>query len=204
MHACSVMSNSLRPHGLQPTRLLCPCDSPGKKAGVGCHFLLQRNLPTSGIEPPFPESPALQEDSLPLEPLGKPSRKLTVSLNSIISGADKREGSSLGLTQMYSFLKLSDIPLYVTTLSICPTFSLPHWVHTSVLHVCISVLPWTQVHRYHLSRFHTYAFNIKYLSFSFLFTSLCTIGCRSICPNARCNTFYNSQDMEAAQMSINR
>ena len=29
------------PHGLQPTRLLCPWDSPGKNAGMGCHFLLQ-------------------------------------------------------------------------------------------------------------------------------------------------------------------
>ena len=32
---------TLRPHGLQPTRLLRPWDSPGKNAGVGCHFLLQ-------------------------------------------------------------------------------------------------------------------------------------------------------------------
>ena len=29
----------LRPHGLQPARLLCLCDSPGKNTGVGCHFL---------------------------------------------------------------------------------------------------------------------------------------------------------------------
>ena len=35
------MSNSLRPHGLQPTRLLHPWDFPGKSTGVGCHFLLQ-------------------------------------------------------------------------------------------------------------------------------------------------------------------
>ena len=35
------MSDSVRPHQLQPTRLLCPLDSPGKKTGVGCHFLLQ-------------------------------------------------------------------------------------------------------------------------------------------------------------------
>ena len=28
-------------HGLQPTRLLCPWDSPGKSTGVGCHCLLQ-------------------------------------------------------------------------------------------------------------------------------------------------------------------
>ena len=37
----SVVSDSVRPHGLQPTRLLCPWDSPGKNIGVGCHFLLQ-------------------------------------------------------------------------------------------------------------------------------------------------------------------
>ena len=37
----SVMSDSLRPHGLQPTRLLHPWNSPGKNTGVGCHFLLQ-------------------------------------------------------------------------------------------------------------------------------------------------------------------
>ena len=35
------MSNSVRPHGLQPTRLLRPWDSPGKNTEVGCHFLLQ-------------------------------------------------------------------------------------------------------------------------------------------------------------------
>ena len=37
----SVMSDSLQPHGLQPARLLCPWNSPGKKTGVGCHSLLQ-------------------------------------------------------------------------------------------------------------------------------------------------------------------
>ena len=36
-----VMSDSVRPYGLQPTRLLCPWDSPGKNTGLGCHFLLQ-------------------------------------------------------------------------------------------------------------------------------------------------------------------
>ena len=35
----SVVSDSSRPHGLQPTRLLCPWDSAGKSTGVGCHFL---------------------------------------------------------------------------------------------------------------------------------------------------------------------
>ena len=35
------MSDSLRPHRRQPTRLPRPWDSPGKNTGVGCHFLLQ-------------------------------------------------------------------------------------------------------------------------------------------------------------------
>ena len=33
-----------RPHGLQPTRLLHPCDFPGKSTGVGCHCLLRKIL----------------------------------------------------------------------------------------------------------------------------------------------------------------
>ena len=35
------MSDSVRPHRRQPTRLPHPWDSPGKNSGVGCHFLLQ-------------------------------------------------------------------------------------------------------------------------------------------------------------------
>ena len=36
----SVVSDSSRPHGLQPTRLLRPWDFPSKSTGVGCHCLL--------------------------------------------------------------------------------------------------------------------------------------------------------------------
>ena len=42
----SVVSNSLRPHGLQPARLLCQWDSSGKNTRVGCHDLLQGIFPT--------------------------------------------------------------------------------------------------------------------------------------------------------------
>ena len=35
------MSDSVRPHRWQPTRMPCPWDSPGKNTGVGCHFFLQ-------------------------------------------------------------------------------------------------------------------------------------------------------------------
>ena len=36
-----IVSDSVRPHRRQPTRLPRPWDSPGKNIGVGCHFLLQ-------------------------------------------------------------------------------------------------------------------------------------------------------------------
>ena len=46
----SVMSDSVLPHGLQASRLLCPWDFfLGKNTGVGSHSLLQRNLPTQGL-----------------------------------------------------------------------------------------------------------------------------------------------------------
>ena len=37
-----VVSDSVRPHRLQPTRLLHPWDFPGKSTGVGCHCLLRQ------------------------------------------------------------------------------------------------------------------------------------------------------------------
>ena len=43
----SVVFNPLQSHGLQPARLLCPWNSPGKDTGVGCHSLL-RIFPTQG------------------------------------------------------------------------------------------------------------------------------------------------------------
>ena len=39
--ACSVVSDSLQPHGPQPARLLCPLYFPGKNTGVDIHCLLQ-------------------------------------------------------------------------------------------------------------------------------------------------------------------
>ena len=46
--SCSVMTDSLRPHGVHPSRLLCPWNSPGKNTGVGCHSLLQGISLTQG------------------------------------------------------------------------------------------------------------------------------------------------------------
>ena len=46
---CSVMSNSLWPHGLEAFRLLCPWEFPVKNILVGCHFLLQEIFLTQGL-----------------------------------------------------------------------------------------------------------------------------------------------------------
>ena len=48
---CSVMSNSLGPHGLYPAKLLCPWDSPGKNTGVRRHSLLWGMFPTQELNP---------------------------------------------------------------------------------------------------------------------------------------------------------
>ena len=51
MLGCSVMSHSLWPHGLYPTRLFCPWDSLGKNTGVGSHSLLQGIFLNQGSNP---------------------------------------------------------------------------------------------------------------------------------------------------------
>ena len=50
--SCSV--DSLWLHGLQPARLLCPWNSPGKNIGVRCHSLLQGIFPTPRSNPGLP------------------------------------------------------------------------------------------------------------------------------------------------------
>ena len=66
--SCSVLSNSLQSHGLYS-----PWNSPDQNTGMGSLSLLQGNLPNLGIEL---RSPALQADSLPAEPQGKPKGKV--------------------------------------------------------------------------------------------------------------------------------
>ena len=63
LHACSVVSDSFRPHGLQPARLLGPWNSPGRNTGRGCHSLLQGIFPTQGSNTCLLH---WQVDSLPL------------------------------------------------------------------------------------------------------------------------------------------
>ena len=72
LQLCSVMSGSLRLHGLQSTRLPCPWNSPGENIGVGCYFLLQGIFPTQGPNPDLLGLLHWQVDSLPLSHQGSP------------------------------------------------------------------------------------------------------------------------------------
>ena len=73
MPITSVVSDSLWPHGLQPTRLLCPWNSPSRNTGVGCHFLLQRIFPTQGLNLCLLHFLHWQVDSLPRSLQGSPA-----------------------------------------------------------------------------------------------------------------------------------
>ena len=56
---CSVIQSCmtlLQPYELQPARLLCPWDSPGKNTGVGYHFLLQGIFLTQGLNLHLPRA----------------------------------------------------------------------------------------------------------------------------------------------------
>ena len=67
----SIQQTSNSGHGLQPARLLCPWDSPGKNTGVSCHALLQ-GIPNPGIETASLASPALADGFFTTEPPRKP------------------------------------------------------------------------------------------------------------------------------------
>ena len=58
------------PMGYSPPGSFHPWNFLGKSTGVGCHFLLQGNLPDPGIKP---GSPILQADALPSEAPGEPT-----------------------------------------------------------------------------------------------------------------------------------
>ena len=95
--SCLVVSSSLRPCGLEPTRLLCPWNSPGKNTEVGCHFLLQGVFRTQGSNPGLkPRSPTLQADCLLAEPPGKPKNTGMGSL-SLLRGIFLTQKSNQGL-----------------------------------------------------------------------------------------------------------
>ena len=79
----SIVSSFLWPHEPQPTRLLCPWDSPGKNTGVGCYFLLQGIFPIQRSSPCLCHLLHWQADSLPPVPPGKPLSDHSAPLTTI-------------------------------------------------------------------------------------------------------------------------
>ena len=74
-HYCACILtcfNHVQFYGLQPTRLLCPWDSPGKNTGVCCHTLRQGIFLTQGSNPHLSYLQYKPAGSLPLMPPGKP------------------------------------------------------------------------------------------------------------------------------------
>ena len=165
--AQSFMSDCLQPHGMQPTRLHCPWNSPGKNTRVGSHFLLQRIFPTNWLKPHLLSFLHWQAWSLPLEPPGKPSIRLAVTKrirNNMLPGIfssiqslshvwlfairwTAARQTSLSITNSCSLLKLMSIESVMP-----PTFNLSQhqglfqWV--SSLHQVANVL---ELHLQHQS-----------------------------------------------------
>ena len=72
VYVCAHSCLTLGLHSLQPARLLCPWDSPGKNTGVRCHFLLQEIFPTQRSDLCLLSLLLWQADSLPLAIPEKP------------------------------------------------------------------------------------------------------------------------------------
>ena len=79
--SCSVISDCVWPHGLQPARLLCPWNSPGKNTGVGSRALLQEIFPTQGL------NLGLLNCSQILDHLGYPSHLIYQFSGSVVSNS---------------------------------------------------------------------------------------------------------------------
>ena len=113
----SVVSDSLRPHGPYS-----PWNSPGQNAGVGKPFPSPGDLLNSGFEP---RSPALQADSLPGKPPGKPKNTVVDSLSllqQIFLTQESNQGLlhwrrsyqlDTGFGQMTGLSRISDFKLQV-------------------------------------------------------------------------------------------
>ena len=94
-----------QPHGLPPSRLLCPRDFPGRSTGVGYHFLLHRIFLTQGLNP-CPLCLLLwQADSLPAKWLGMTVTIILTVMEYPFSQKTKEEkalGSTGGCSHTFS------------------------------------------------------------------------------------------------------
>ena len=98
----SVMSDSLQSHGLQPARLLCSLNFPGKNTGVGSHFLPQGIFLTQRSNPCLLCLLHWHADSLQLMPPGK-----SMFYRWYNSNAERNKNLSLNLFYLSNTLSLS-------------------------------------------------------------------------------------------------
>ena len=138
----SVVSNSLRPHGLYS-----PWNSPGQNTGVGSVSLLQGILTNSGIKT---RAPALQVDCLQAEPQGKPKSTGVGSL-SLLQWIFPTQESKRGLLHCWRILyQLSHKGRPYTTYFLKLTFQSQLWVvgKTILEIICFESLlcarPWSK------------------------------------------------------------
>ena len=125
--SCPVMSDSLRPHGVQPARLLCPWGFYRQEYQSGLPCPPPGNLPNPGIEL---RSPSLQADSLSSEPLGN----ITAQMK---SGGKKENPNHKNICFFPSFLRYN---WHITLYTICWFDPFKHckmitsiaWANTSI------------------------------------------------------------------------
>ena len=129
------MSDSLRPHGLQSTRLLCPRNSLGKNTRVGCHSLLQGILPAQGL------SVGLLHYRWILYHLSHQEAQTSIQFRSVQSLSHVRLfawtaacQASLSITNSWRLLKLMSIESVMPPnhLILCRPFLLPPSIFPSI------------------------------------------------------------------------
>ena len=104
MFSRSVVSNSLQPHGLQPTRILCPWGFSRQEYWSGLPCSSPEDLPNPGIEPTSPVAPVSQEGSLPLSHRGSPLFMCIPSQNK------HKDHSSFCYLKKKDLMKSRDLP----------------------------------------------------------------------------------------------
>ena len=143
------MSNSVRPHRQQPTRLSRPWVSPGKNTGVGCHFLLQcMKVKVKSLSRVWPsvtpwtaafQAPPSMGFSRQEYWSGVPLPSLTLDL------ADIKKHPRETISQPKNRFQRKQRPLCV---HVCVCFCSS--LHTCAC-LCMSVLKWASPHWFHLS-----------------------------------------------------
>ena len=142
------MSDSVRPHRRQPTRLLCPWDSPGKNTGVGCHFLLQcmkveseSEVAQSCLTPSDPMDCSLPGSSIHGIFRARVLEWGAIAFSHPSSSSQSTKLSSLCYTAASRQLSILYMVMYIVraTLSIHPTRCCPLCSHKPILYIGISI-----------------------------------------------------------------